>query len=137
MEFLLKAAGQFTPPAVVTSEQNVAQHFLHEHETMVVKRSNSCGGRGVYKVSPDPQGCFVTDNVIEGPQTFPSFSEMFCHIRKDSSEPVLLMSYLPRVMEGDRRIVVMDGEIFGTYIRRSKSGHWIQNVSFGSNVHIS
>jgi len=57
---------------------------------------------------------------------------MFLHITKDTSEPVLLMTYLPRVTEGDRRIVVMDGEIFGTYIRRSKNGHWIQNVSFGS-----
>jgi len=130
--FLLKAADQYTPPVVVTSEQDIAQRFLNEHGTMVVKQSNSCGGRGVYKVSRDSKDGFVTDNVMEGSRTFYSFSGMFLYVTKGSSEPVLLMSYLPRVTEGDRRLVVMDGEIFGTYIRRSKSGHWVQNVSFGS-----
>jgi glutathione synthase/RimK-type ligase-like ATP-grasp enzyme len=130
--FLLEAAGQYTPSAVVTNEQDIAQRFLNEHGTMVVKQSNSCGGRGVYKISTDPQGDFATDNVTEGPRTFHSFSGMFLYVTKGSSEQVLLMSYLPRVTEGDRRLVVMDGEIFGTYIRRSKSGHWVQNVSFGS-----
>ncbi len=130
--FLLEAASQFTPPTLVTNTQNSAQDFLNKHGTMVVKQSNSCGGRGVYKVSTDNHGAFVTDNVMETFRTFHSFSEMFLHITKGSSEHVLLMSYLPRVTEGDRRIVVMDGEIFGTYIRRSKSGHWVQNVSFGS-----
>ena len=128
----MKATSQFTPPAVVTNEQDIAKRFLDEHGIMVVKQSNSCGGRGVYKVSTDTQGAFVTDNVMETPRTFHSFSEMFLHLTKGSSEHVLLMSYLSRVTEGDRRIVVMDGEIFGTYIRRSKSGHWVQNVSFGS-----
>jgi len=130
--FLLKAAGQFTPPAVVTGNQDTALRFLNDHGKMVVKQSNSCGGRGVYKVSRNAQSDFVTDNVLENPRTFQSFSEMFRHITKGSAEHVLLMSYLPRVTEGDRRLVVMDGEIFGTYIRRSKSGHWIQNMSFGS-----
>ncbi len=130
--FLLEAASQYTPPALVTNEQDMARGFLTEHGTMVVKQSNSCGGRGVYKVSTDTQGAFVTDNVMEGPRTFHGFSEMFLHMTKGSSEHILLMSYLPRVTEGDRRIVVMDGEIFGTYIRRSTSGHWVQNVSFGS-----
>jgi len=130
--FLLEAADQFTPPTIATNEQDIAQRFLNEHKTMVVKQSNSCGGRGVYKVSIDTQGAFVTDNVMEGPRTFHSFSGMFLYVTKGSSEQVLLMSYLPRVTEGDRRLVVMDGEIFGTYIRRSKSGHWVQNVSFGS-----
>ena len=102
--FLLEAASQFTPPAVVTSEKDIAQRFLNQHGTMVVKQSNSCGGRGVYKVSINSTGGFVTDNVTEGPRTFHSFSEMFFHVTKGSSEQVLLMSYLPRVTEGDRRI---------------------------------
>ncbi len=130
--FLIEAAGAFTPPTVVTKEQDVARRFLLQHGTIVVKRSNSCGGRGVFKVLIDSAGHFVTDNVMEGPRNFQSFSEMFCHITKDSPEPILLMSFLPRVTEGDRRLVVMDREIIGTYIRRSKSGHWVQNVSFGS-----
>ena len=94
VEFLIHAARQFTPPAVVTIEQDIAQRFLIDHGTMVVKKSNSCGGRGVFKVSIDSQGNFVTDNVMEKPRTFPSFSDVFLHITKGSSEHVLLMAYL-------------------------------------------
>ena len=39
------------------------------------------------------------------------------------------MRYLKRVDEGDKRVVVVDGEIYGAYIRRSQSGHWVNNVS--------
>lgn len=134
--FLLKAAGQFTPPALVTNKQDIAQRFLNKYGTIVVKRPNSCGGRGVYKVSIDTQGDFITDNVMEDPQAFHSFAETFRYVTENPLEKVLLMSYLPRVTEGDRRIVVMDGQILGTYVRRSKSGHWVQNLSFGSTCEL-
>ena len=39
------------------------------------------------------------------------------------------MRYLSRVNQGDKRIVVVDGEIYGAFLRRSKTGHWVNNVS--------
>ena len=30
---------------------------------------------------------------------------------------------------GRQKVIVVDGEIYGAYIRRSKSGHWVNNVS--------
>lgn len=131
--FLLEAASDFTPPALVTRQPDVAHRFLKDHGTVVIKRSNSCGGRGVYKVSTKSQGKYTTDNVIEKSRYFDCFSDCFQHITQNCSDSVLVMRYLHRVTEGDKRIVVMDGEIFGAYLRRSKEGHWIQNVSFGSS----
>ncbi len=134
--FLLEAASAFTPPTRVTKDESVAQSFLNTHGTIVVKHSNSCGGRGVYKVSTTTQGAWVTDNVIEQMRVFLSFSDCFHHLSRGGTEAVLLMRYLPRVIEGDKRIVVMDGDIFGAFLRRSPTGHWIQNVSFGSSCDI-
>jgi glutathione synthase/RimK-type ligase-like ATP-grasp enzyme len=40
------------------------------------------------------------------------------------------------VVEGDRRIIVVDGEIYGAYLRVSPEGHWIQNVSYGAGCEL-
>jgi glutathione synthase/RimK-type ligase-like ATP-grasp enzyme len=49
---------------------------------------------------------------------------------------MLLMRYLPRVVEGDRRVIVVDGDIYGAYLRKSSDGDWIQNVSFGAGCEL-
>ena len=34
------------------------------------------------------------------------------------------------------RVVVVDGEIYGGYLRRSADGHWVQNVSLGGGCEL-
>jgi glutathione synthase/RimK-type ligase-like ATP-grasp enzyme len=129
--FFLEAVGGFAPPSVITADETAAKDFLGQHEVMVAKRANSCGGRGVYRISPVPAGSFSVENIVEGKRTFIDFSTLFAHLTHGGQETLLLMRYLPRVGEGDKRIVVVDGQIFGSYLRTSSNGHWIQNVSTG------
>ncbi len=133
--FFLNAAGGFTPPVILTAEATTAAGFLAQHRIMVAKRANSCGGRGVYRISPTPGG-YVSDNVIEGERRYPAFPELFAQLTRNGAEALLLMRYLPRVTEGDRRIIVVDGEIYGTYLRTSSDGKWVQNVSFGGGCEL-
>jgi len=132
-QFFLDAAQAFIPPSVVTADEIQASQFQKRQGTIVAKRTNSCGGRGVYRISSSSGGSFVMDNVVEGTAEFTRFSQLFAHLTRDGSESILLMRYLPRVTEGDKRLVVVDGEIFGTYLRSSPKGHWVQNVSFGGS----
>ncbi len=131
-EFFVEAASEFMPPAVLTADRSVAGQFLEHHQTIVAKRSNSCGGRGVFKVFRTNSGDFASDNVVEGTQSFAAFSELFDHVSVPAGDPVLLVRYLPRVTEGDKRIIVVDGRVIGAYGRKSARGHWVQNVSFGA-----
>ena len=135
-EFFVEAAGEFMPPSALTAERSIAERFLKEHQTIVAKRSNSCGGRGVFKVFRNDSGEFATDNVVEGMMSFGGFPELFQHVSPRPGDPILLVRYLPRVTEGDKRIIVVDGEIFGAYLRKSAKGHWVQNVSFGASCEL-
>jgi glutathione synthase/RimK-type ligase-like ATP-grasp enzyme len=78
----------------------------------------------------------MCDIVIEGERICAEFSEFFDKLTGDNDEKILLMRYLPRVVEGDRRIIVVDGEIYGAYLRTSSDGHWVQNVSFGAGCEL-
>ena len=132
LTFLLDAASAFIPPSLVTKSRVEAEQFLARHGTIVAKRANSCGGRGVYKISGNGDSGFASDNVVEGPRIFEDFPSLYRHLTRDESESVLLVRYLRRVIEGDKRIVVVDGQIYGAYVRRSVEGHWVQNVSHGA-----
>ncbi|NER39047.1 MAG: hypothetical protein F6J93_34695 [Oscillatoria sp. SIO1A7] len=127
-DFLLKVAAPFLPETIVTSDWQKAQSFFEAHGTIVAKQYNSCGGRGVFKIWYQ-NGCFQIDNLLAGTREFANFSAAMPYLQGGSNKPVQFIRYLKRVNEGDKRIVVVDGEIYGAYIRRSKSGHWVNNVS--------
>ncbi|MGF1515338.1 MAG: RimK family alpha-L-glutamate ligase [Elainellaceae cyanobacterium] len=126
-DFLVKVARDFIPDALVTSNWQEAQAFFERHQVIVAKQVNSCGGRGVYKIWYE-QGQFHVDNLLAGPQTFATFAQLMGHLQQ-ASHPLQLHRYLHRVHAGDKRVVVVDGEIYGSYLRRSKGGHWVNNVS--------
>lgn len=130
--FVLDVAACWMPPTIVPRDASEAAAFLAKHQTVVAKRSNSCGGRGVYRVSHE--GGFRTDNILEGEQSFANIEALYDKLTENRTLTVLLMRYLPRVTEGDRRIVVVDGEIYGAYLRRSLEGHWVQNLSMGART---
>ncbi len=131
--FFLGDAAGFLPATLATDDPVAAQRFVRRHQAVVAKQSNSCGGNGVHRILLTGGGRLVVDNVVLRTRTFESFSTLFAELTNGYSEPVLLMRYLPDVKRGDKRIVVVDGEIYGAYLRISTSGHWIQNVSRGAS----
>ena len=127
-DFLLKVAKQWIPEAIVTDDPKEAYEFLQRHQTIVSKQVNSCGGRGVFKIWQE-QNLFKVDNFQTGSHTFKHFSEALNHAKGSTNEPLQLVRYLSQVNQGDKRVVVVDGEIYGAYLRRSQTGHWVNNVS--------
>ena len=51
-----------------------------------------------------------------------------------AQQPYLAVEFLPRVSEGDKRIVVVDGEVIGAVLRVPAEGHWLANVSQGAHA---
>lgn len=135
--FLLEAAGEFLPPSLITADEGLACRFQARHGAIVAKRVNSSGGRGVYRIAPLADGAMHMDNIVEGERDFGGFSDLFAALSSGGTEPLLLMRFLPRVVEGDKRIVVVDGEIYGAYLRTSPRGHWVQNVAAGSQSRLA
>jgi len=126
--FLLDVAKDYMPEAIVTAEWTRALTFFEQFQIVVAKQANSCGGRGIFKIWYQ-NGQFQVDNVLTGTRTFPKFSDVMEALQGGRAEPIQFCRYLHRTDAGDKRIVVVDGEIYGSYLRRSRSGHWVNNVS--------
>ncbi len=126
--FLLEVAKGYIPEGIVTAEWTQALEFFEQFQIIVAKQANSCGGRGVFKIWYQ-NGVFQVDNFLRGTQTFTQFSQVMSYLQEGQVEPIQFFRYLHRTNAGDKRILVVDGEIYGSYLRCSKSGHWINNFS--------
>lgn len=127
-DFLQKVAGSYLPDTLVTSNLAEATAFFEQHRTIVAKRANSCGGRGVFKIWYEHRSFWI-DNSLTGTRSFETLAQLLQYLQGNDPEPLQFVRYLNNVAAGDKRIVVVDGEIYGAYIRRSKSGYWVNNVS--------
>lgn len=127
-DFLLKVARDYIPETIITDDWQEALAFWEKHQTIVAKQVNSCGGRGIFKICHQ-DGSFLVDNLVSGPKIFDNFAQLIQYTQGTTNQPLQLVRYLHRVNEGDKRVVVVDGEIYGAYLRRSKSGYWVNNVS--------
>jgi len=127
-DFLLKVAEKWIPDTVVTNDWQKAFAFWEKHQIIVAKQINSCGGRGVFKIWYEG-GLFQVDHFQAGVHSFAHFARAIDYARGTTQAPLQLVRYLPGVKQGDKRVIVVDGEIYGAYIRRSKTDHWVNNVS--------
>ena len=127
-DFLLNIAQAYMPEAIATDQYAEALAFFEKHSAVVAKRANSTGGRGVFKIHYE-NGVYHVDNVLAGPDTFSTFSQVMSYLTTGQTEPIQFCRYLSKTTAGDKRVVVVDGEIYGSYLRRSRSGHWVNNVS--------
>lgn len=127
-DFLLSIAQEYIPDTLVTNDWTEALAFFEQFQVIVAKQANSCGGRGVFKLWYQ-KDAFYLDNILTGQQTLPTFSAVMEQLQLGQTEPLQFCRYLPRTDAGDKRVVVVDGDIYGSYLRRSKSGHWVNNVS--------
>lgn len=127
-EFLLQVAPNHIPATIVTADWQAALEFFEQHHTIVAKQGNSCGGRGVFKIEYRDRAFWV-DHFSQGVRAFADFAAVMAYLQREPGESLIFMAYLAGVAAGDKRIVVVDGEIYGAYVRRSQSGHWVNNVS--------
>ena len=126
-DFLLKVAKNYMPAAIATDNPAEALAFFEKYQVIVAKKANSCGGRGVYKIWYKTDAFYV-DNFVQGTLQFSDFAQVMTYLQAHTSESIQFCRYLPRTDEGDKRVVVVDGEIYGSFLRRSKTGHWVNNV---------
>lgn len=92
---------EFMPPTLITRERDEIEAFRAEHGEIVMKPLYGFGGGGVFKVAPvDPN--------------FGSLYDMFVTMFR---EPWVCQKFLPRVSEGDKRIILVDGQALGAVNR--------------------
>src|SRR3954452_12725956 len=109
---------QYMPPTMVTRSLGAARKFLADHGEIVIKPLHGNAGKAVFKIGAD--GANLS-----------ALIELF---NATYREPHVLQAFLPEVAEGDRRIVLVDGEFAGAINRRPAHGDIRSNLAAGGTA---
>lgn len=106
---------QFMPPTLITRDLDEVRAFQAEHGSIVVKPLHGNGGKAIFLVPEDGSNLSALFEVFN--QTWP--------------EPHMVQPFLPEVHEGDKRIVLIDGEVAGAINRKPGEGEFRSNLAQG------
>jgi len=106
---------RFMPPTLVTRRLDEVRAFHAEHRRIVVKPLHGNGGKAVFSISED--GANMSALVELFGQVWP--------------EPFMVQKFLPEVAQGDKRIVLVDGEVAGAINRKPGEGEFRSNLAVG------
>jgi len=109
---------QFMPPTLVTRSLDDARAFLAQHGEIVVKPLHGNGGKAIFKVGSDGANLSALIEV---------FNTAY-------REPHMVQAFLPSVAEGDKRIVLVDGEVAGAINRIPGAGEIRSNLAVGGSA---
>ncbi|HVY87631.1 MAG TPA: glutathione synthase [Hyphomonadaceae bacterium] len=106
------------PPTLITRDVRVVREFRERHGDIVLKPLYGHGGAGVLKIARD-------DGNLEA--VVGLFAQMW-------PEPFIAQAFLPAVSEGDKRIMLVDGELVGGINRRPPAGAIRSNLVVGGKA---
>lgn len=107
------------PPTMITRRLDEIQDFRAEHGDIIVKPLYGMGGDGVF-------------HLREGDSNLAALHEMFM---ASSREPIMIQKFLPEVVKGDKRIILVDGEVAGAINRVPAEGEIRSNLVAGGTAH--
>jgi len=106
------------PPTLISSDREEIKAFRLEYEDIIVKPLFGNGGAGVFHIKPDDEN-------------LTSLMELFTQMFR---EPVIVQRYEPKVREGDKRIILVDGEPVGGINRIPAMGEARANMHVGGRA---
>lgn len=108
----------YIPDTSITASKEVINNFLVKHKKIVVKPLYEKGGNGVFVLEYKSKN----KNTIISKQT------------KKFSSPIILQKYLPLIIKGDKRILLINGNPVGAVNRVPLKGSFIANLHLGSHA---
>ncbi len=107
---------RFMPPTLITrSAADVRAFQRHHGGAVVVKPLHGNGGKAVFKIDADGGN-------------LSALAELFGQVWP---EPFMVQTFLPEVAEGDKRIVLVDGDVLGAINRKPGEGEFRSNLAVG------
>jgi len=104
-----------TPPTTIARDLETIKAFKAEHKDIILKPLYGNGGAGVFRLGPDDKN-------------LTSLHELFTGI---NNEPLIAQKFLPDVSNGDKRIILVDGEPVGAINRVPAKGETRSNMHAG------
>ena len=92
---------KFMPETLITRETNEIIKFKNKNKKIIIKPLYGNGGEGVF---------YIKDNDS-------NFNVIIENFLNSSKEQFIIQSYIPEVKKGDKRIILIDGEVVGAINR--------------------
>ena len=112
---------ELMPPTLITRDRALIHAFRKEHGNIIVKPLYGNGGAGVFFIQ-------------EGDHNLASLLELF---EQSFREPFMIQRYLPEVRQGDKRIILVDGEAVAGLNRVPSDGEARSNMHVGGRPELS
>ena len=85
---------QCCPPTLVTRQKHLIREFQHTHGDIILKPLDGMGGASIFRVNKGD----------------PNFSVIVETLTEHGKQSVMAQKYLPEITDGDKRILLIDGE---------------------------
>ncbi len=106
------------PPTLVTRSLEDTQAFRAQYKDIILKPLFGNGGASVFRIQP-------------GDTNLGSLVELFQTVFR---EPFMVQEYRPEVRAGDKRIILVDGEVAGAINRVPSAGETRSNLHVGGTA---
>lgn len=85
---------QCCPPTLVTRQKHLIRQFQQQHGAIIVKPLDGMGGASIFRID----------------QGDPNFSVIVETLTEQGTKSVMAQKYLPEIVDGDKRILMINGE---------------------------
>ncbi|WP_199288163.1 glutathione synthase [Henriciella litoralis] len=109
---------EIIPDTLISRDLKAIQAFRAKHRDIIIKPLYGNGGAGVFRMQ-------------EGDSNFSSLMEMFL---ERTREPMIAQAFLPAVSNGDKRVILVNGEAVGAINRRPQKGETRSNMHVGGTA---
>ncbi|MFM7027576.1 MAG: glutathione synthase [Chakrabartia sp.] len=109
---------QFMPPTLVTKSLEAVRDFNKTHGEIVIKPLHGNAGSAVMHIGRDGKN-------------LAALTELFGEVWR---EPFMAQAFIPDVAQGDKRIVLVDGEVAGAINRIPGAGEIRSNLAAGGRA---
>ena len=106
------------PPTLISAERAEIVEFRKRHRDIIVKPLFGNGGAGVF-------------HITDGDENLNALLELFTQLYR---EPVIVQRYIPEVRQGDKRIILIEGQAVGAINRIPAAGESRSNLHVGGTA---
>lgn len=116
-KLIISAFPTLSPPTLISSKINLLKAFWQEHADIVCKPLDAMGGRGIFRLRPqDPNATVIFETLTQG-----------------ETVHVMAQRFIPDIVAGDKRIVLINGQPIPFALARIPQGEdWRGNMAVGA-----
>ena len=96
---------EYMSPTIVTSKQAHIRNFITEQQDVIVKPLDGMGGTGIFRLTADSPNIGATLEMLTELETL----------------PIMAQRYLPEIVDGDKRVLIVDGVVVDYSLARIPS----------------